>query len=63
MYGRLVTTVNSIDTSGFVSKTQYNTDKLGNKKKVDDADRVILDTSWLVKETDYNAKITEITEN
>ena len=53
MYDKLVATVSSIDTSGFVLKTKYDTDKkeLGNK---------IPDTSGLVKKTDYNAKITEI---
>ena len=50
---KLVAKVNSIDTSGFVLKTNYDTYKteLGNK---------IPDTSGLVKKTDYNAKITEI---
>ena len=50
---KLVEKVNNIDTSRFVLKTKYNTDKteLGNK---------IPDTSKLVKKTDWNAKITEI---
>ena len=45
--------MNSIDTSGFVLKTKYDTDKseIGNK---------IANTSGLVKKADYNAKITEI---
>ena len=53
VYDKRVAKVSSIDTSGFVLKTKYDTDKkeLGNK---------IPDTSGLVKKTDYNAKITEI---
>ena len=42
MYDRLVTKVNSIDTSGFVLKTKYNTDKSNLQKKTPD-------TSGLVK--------------
>ena len=53
VYDQLVAKVNSIDTSEFVLKTKYDTDKseLGNK---------ILNTGGLVKKTDYNIKITEI---
>ena len=53
VYGKLVANVNSIDTSGFVSKTKYDADKkeLENKNP---------DTSGLVKKTVYNAKIIEI---
>ena len=53
VYDKLVTEVNNIDTSGFVLKTRYDTDKseLGNK---------IPDTSGLVKKADYDTKITEI---
>ena len=52
-YDKLVTKVDNIDTSGFVLKTKYDTDKseLENKMR---------DTSGLVKKTDYDAKITEI---
>ena len=52
-YDKLVAEVNSIDTSLFVLKTKYDTDKseLNNK---------IPDTNSLVKETYYNTKITEI---
>ena len=42
VYGKLVTKVNNIDTSGFVSKTKYETDKLNLKKNLSD-------TSGLVK--------------
>ena len=50
MYDKLVAKVNSIDTSGFVLKTNYDTDKTELENK-------ILDTSWLVKKTDDNAKL------
>ena len=54
------TKVNATDTSGFVVKTHFNTDKSGREKKIKDADKKIRDTCGLVKKTDYNAKITEI---
>ena len=45
--------VNNIDTSDFVLKTKYNTDKTKLENK-------ILITSGLVKKTNYNTKITEL---
>ena len=53
VYGKLVTKVNDIDTSGFVLRTKYDTDKSEWENK-------IADTSDLVKKTDYKTKITEI---
>ena len=53
VYEKLITKVNIIDTSGFVLKTRYDTDKSELESK-------ILDTNGLVKKTDYNTKITEI---
>ena len=53
VYDKLVTKVNNIDTSGFVLKTMYDTDKLELENK-------IRDTIGLVKKTDYSTKITEI---
>ena len=53
VYDKLVTKVNNIDTSGFVLKTKYDTDKSELENKIPD-------TSGLVKKTDYDAKITEI---
>ena len=58
VYDKLVAKVNAIplnniDTSDFVLKTKYNTDKTELENKIPD-------TSGLVKKTDYNAKITEI---
>ena len=52
-YNKLVTKVDNIDTSGFVLKTKYDTDKLELENKIPD-------TSGLVKKTEYNTKITEI---
>ena len=52
-YDKLVAKVNSIDTSAFVLKTKYDTDKSESENK-------IRDTSGFVKKTDYNIKITEI---
>ena len=53
VYKKLVAKVNNIDTSGFVLKTKYDTDKSELENKISD-------TSGLVKKTDYNTKITEI---
>ena len=52
-YDILVAKVNSTDTSAFVLKTKYDTDKIEIKIKIPN-------TTDLVKETDYNTKITEI---
>ena len=61
VYDKLAEKVNNIDTSGFVLRAKYDTDKSDlDKKKISDADKKIPDTSGLVKKTDYNAKITEI---
>ena len=48
VYDKLVARVNSIDTSGFVLKTKYDTDKSELENKIPD-------TSGLVKKADYNA--------
>ena len=53
VYDKFVAKVNGIDTSAFVLKTKYDTDKSEIENKVPD-------TSGLVKKTDYNANITEI---
>ena len=47
-----MTKINAIDTSGFVLKTRYDTDKSELENKIPD-------TSGLVKKTDYNTKITK----
>ena len=49
VYNKLVTKVDNIDTSGFVLKTKYDTDKSELENKIPD-------TSGLVKKTDYDAK-------
>ena len=51
--------INAIDTSRFVLRTQYNTDKLGPKKIVIIILIIILIPLNLLK-TDYSAKIIEI---
>ena len=76
MYDELVAKVSSIDTSGFVLKTKYDTGKSELEKKIPDTSGLVKktdyntkisekqdeipDVSSLVKETDYNTKITEI---
>ena len=50
VYDKLAEKVNNIDTSGFVLRAKYNTDKSDlDKKKISDADKKIPDTSGLVK--------------
>ena len=63
VYDKLAEKVNNIDTSGFVLKPKYNTDRSDFEKKISDADKKIPNNpnnSGLVKKTKYNAKITEI---
>ena len=56
VYNKLVAKVDNIDTSGFVLKTKYDTDKLKLENKIPD-------TSGLVKKADYDSKIREIEGN
>ena len=53
VYYKLVAKVKNISISGFVLKTKCDKEKSNFEKEIHD-------TSGLVKETDYNAKITEI---
>ena len=53
VYDKLVANLNNTDTSDFVLKTQYNTEKAELEKKIPN-------TSCCIKKTDYNTKITEI---
>ena len=53
VYNKLVAKVNSIDTSEFVLKTRYDTDKLEIEYKTPDT------SGPVKKKADYNAKITE----
>ena len=57
VYDKLAAKVNNIDTSGFVLKTKYDTDKWNSEKKFSDGDNKKSYFSGLV---DYNARITEI---
>ena len=52
VYYKLVAKVDNINTSRFVLKTKYDTDK-------SELENNIPDTSGLVKKTDYNTEITE----
>ena len=52
--------IDNIDTTGFVLKTTYDTDKLELEKKTSDAVKKFPDTCDLAKKTDLNTKITEI---
>ena len=53
VYDKLVAKVDSIDTSEFVLRTKYDTDKSELENKIPD-------TSGLVKMIDYDTKIAEI---
>ena len=53
VYGKLVAKANNVDTSGFLLKTKYDTDKSEIENKIPNI-------SDLVKKVDYNTKITEI---
>ena len=52
-YNKLIAKINNIDTSGFVLKAKYDTDK-------SEIESQIPDTIGLVKKTNYNTKITEL---
>ena len=49
MHDKLFTKVNNINTSGFVLKTKYDSDKSDLEKKFSDTDKKIPDTSGLIK--------------
>ena len=50
-YNKLVMKVDNIDTTGFVLKTEYDTDKSDLKKKISDVEKKIPDASGLAKTT------------
>ena len=54
-YYKLVSKVNDIDTTGFVLKTKYNTDKSDLEKKIGDADKKISNVSDLVKKKQFKS--------
>ena len=60
VYEQLVTKVDNIDTTRFVLKTKYDTEKSDLEKKINDTEKKIPDTNNSVKKTDYNFKIAEI---
>ena len=45
VYGKLVATVNSVDTSGFVLKTQYDRDKSEIESKIPDTSGIVKNTN------------------
>ena len=49
VYNKLVAKLNNIDTSGFVLKTKYDTDKSSLEKKISDANKNISNITGLVK--------------
>ena len=59
-YNKLVSKVNGIDTTKFVSRTKYEKDASDLEKKISDVGKKIPDVSVLVKKTDFNSKITEV---
>ena len=59
-YNKLVTNVDNIDTTEFVLKTTYDTDKSNLENKISDAEKKISNTSTFVKKANYSSKITEI---
>ena len=56
MYDKLVAKVNNIDTSDFVLKTKYNTDKTELENKIPDVSNLVKKT----KLTELENKITDI---
>ena len=59
-YNKLVTNVNSIDTTNFVKKNKYAKDGSDFEDKINKIDKEIPDLSSLVKKTNFNSKITEV---
>ena len=49
MFDKIFAKLYNIETSGFVLKTKYHTDKSDLEKKINDEDKKIPDTSGLVK--------------
>ena len=68
IYDKFVIKVNAIDTkipstSRLVTKKRNGLDKQVLQKKIEDDGKKIPRTSWMVKKTNYNTKITEIKKN
>ena len=60
VYDKLGAKVNNIDTSDFVLKTKYQTDKTKFQIALSAVENKIPSVSCLVKKTDYNTKISEL---
>ena len=58
-YNKLVSKVNSIDNTNFVSTTKYEKDVSDFESKIDKIDKKIPDVTNLVKKADFNSKVTE----
>ena len=68
IYDKLVIKVNAIDTKipstcRLVTKKRNGLGKQVLQKKIEDDGKKIPRTSWMVKKTNYNTKITEIKKN
>ena len=59
-YDKLVSKVNSINTTNFVSKTKYEKGGSGFEDKISKVDKKSPDVSDLVKKTEFNSKVTEV---
>ena len=59
-YNKLVTKVNSIDTTNFVSKTKSEKDRSDFEDKISKVGKKNPDISELVKKTDFNSEISEV---
>ena len=59
-YDKLVEKIDNIDTTNFVLKTKYEKDGSDFEDKRSKIDKKIPDVSGLVKQTNLNAKVTEI---
>ena len=60
VYDKLGAKVNNIDTSDFVLKTKYQTDKTKFQIALSAVENKIPSVTSLVKKTDYNTKISEL---
>ena len=58
-YNKLVTKVDNIDTTNFVSRTKYEKDGTDFEDKIDKIDKKIPDVTSLVKKKHFNTKVTE----
>ena len=59
-YNKLVTKVDNIDTTNFVSRSKYEKDGTDFEDKIDKIDKKIPDVTSLVKKADFSTKVTEI---